>query len=265
MSANLPQLGVLLWPSIRSLAYACVFRELDLWPNEVIWLENSIENLPGLRHEAIRFHYEAFFDVSQDLLELVRKNAVAFHRPGTADINSPQVLHLISRCQTENFVFTGGGILRRELLGLGKRFIHVHPGIIPEYRGSTCFYYSLLKDFSLGTTAFFMGEQIDAGDIMIQTRFRLNYLIRPDQPLFMDYVLDPYIRATTLKSVLNKLASSESIATWREDCETPFCYVMHPLLRHLTIHRINREFDPKQPIGIFEMANSDRRGTGWQV
>lgn len=253
MKDKLFPVGILLWPSIRSIAYLSIFRELNIYPSEIIWMENKIGRLAELRNEAVRFGYEKFFDIYMDLQQFVKNDISKVFHPGTSDINSPEVLQILSRCNSKNFIYTGGGIIDRETLNLGKQFIHVHPGIIPEYRGSTCFYYSLMKDFSLGTTAFFMNEKIDAGDIILQLRFKLNYNIRPDQPLFMDYVLDPYIRAVTLKRVLCKFILSEEIETRRYNCNDFAYYVMHPLLRHLTVNRINHEFREDCPIAIFEM------------
>ena len=141
-------------------------------------------------------------------------------------------------CSPYEIIFTGGGILRKEILSLQKIFIHVHPGIIPEYRGSTCFYYSLLNNYSLGATAYIMNNKIDAGEIILQRNFTLNYLLNNDQFYFLDHVLDNFIRSQVLKKIIQLFKNKSHFNTVTEDCSGFAYYIMHPLLRHLTIEKI---------------------------
>lgn len=262
MSSNCLPLGVIMQPSVRSIAYADVFRRLGLCPREIIMLQGSIPNLDQLKDEARRFAYsEKFFSLERSIDDFVEECGAACIRVSSADANSDEVCHAIERCESRYFIFTGGGILSQRTLGLGKSFIHVHPGLVPRYRGSTCFYYSLLEDFTLASTAFVMAEKLDQGDILAVSRFKVNYRIELDQPLFIDFVLDPFIRAFTLRKVLVKLhAGIELTATRQPPAETPAYFVMHPLLRHLAVKRVNSRFVSSDPAGVFELEGGGENG-----
>jgi hypothetical protein len=69
-------------------------------------------------------------------------------------------------------LFTGGGILKEELLNTENvKFIHVHPGLVPEIRGADCFFWSMLLRGKPGYSAFYMNKGIDTGDIITKKEF----------------------------------------------------------------------------------------------
>ena len=43
----------------------------------------------------------------------------------------------------------------RKILSLEKYYLHIHGGPLPQYRGSTTKYYSLLKSNTVGASAIF--------------------------------------------------------------------------------------------------------------
>ena len=64
-------------------------------------------------------------------------------------------------------LFTGGGILNQEILSVpGIKFIHIHPGIVPDIRGADCFFWSYLLNGKAGYSVFYMNEGIDTGDVL---------------------------------------------------------------------------------------------------
>lgn len=64
-------------------------------------------------------------------------------------------------------LFTGGGILNQEILSApGIKFIHIHPGIVPDIRGADCFFWSYLLNGKAGYSIFYMNEGIDTGDVL---------------------------------------------------------------------------------------------------
>ena len=123
---------------------------------------------------------------------------------------------------------TGGGILKEDILNCESKFIHFHPGIVPNYRGSTCFYYSMINENQCGVTAFFMDKHLDTGKIILQKTF--------DSPNheFVDNVYDPYIRSETLVEVLkNNYLISKNLKEQSSEGET--YYIIHPVLKHIAI------------------------------
>ena len=253
-SYNSPtSIAMLIWPSLRALAYLEMLNKCELFPNEVIIIQNSnFEKInEELSSESKKYHYHNFFNISNNIDNFfeVNKDCRVINL-NTNKINDPMVIQAVEKLKNKYIIFTGGGILKKTILSLNKYFIHIHPGIIPTYRGSTCFNYSLLENFSLGSTAYFMNEKIDSGEIIIQKNFKLNYFINPDQPLFIDHILDNYIRAQTLMSTVKLFIENPNFKTKTEDCSGFAYYIMHPLLRYLTIKKINNEFSSKTKTGI---------------
>jgi hypothetical protein len=248
-----PSLGVLLLPSIRSLAYLDVLRSLDWIPQEVVLLQGNISHLDAVRAEDRQFGYSGkYFDLSLDMQSYLKNVPDVICVEGN-DVNSPAVRQALKRCLSQDFLFTGGGILTPETLRQGKSFLHCHPGWVPDYRGSTCFYYSMLAENALGATAFLMDEQIDTGAVLGRSRFRYNLRVSSAQPLFVDYILDPHIRACTLrKALLSRLKTGHWTGLPQEADNRPAFFVMHPWLRHLTLRRVNASYVETKPEGIFE-------------
>lgn len=228
-----------------------ILEELQVFSTEIVLLQGNIPKRDQLRKEAEEFRYhDHFFNTEMDISHYVKGSGARVIHVDTAEVNNPAVLKALESCHNRYFIFTGGGILAKEILEV-KQFIHIHPGIIPKYRGSTCFYYSLLTEYSLGTTAFIMNENIDTGDIILTQRYRINYHIHEQQKLFLDFIVDPYIRAITLKKVLTQYMISGTMeSTQQPPSDTPAYYVMHPLLRHLTIRKINSHYNNKIPQGV---------------
>lgn len=256
MKNTIPDISLLLQPSLRSVAYLRAFESLGLLPAEVILLDGAIDNMEELKFEDTRFGYSAdFFNIEPDILDSLDR-ACPVIRVLTDDINSYLVHEALRKCSGRFIIFSARGILKREAFALGKQFIHVHPGLLPQYRGSTCFYYSLLENGFLGSTAFFMDEKIDTGEIIAASKFSVNYGIRPDQRFFMDYILDPYIRAVTLKKVLAAYLDKGNISGYPQPkSERPAYYVMHPLLRRLASDSLRNNHDASKPTGIFDLGD----------
>jgi len=249
--------SILLLPSMRSIAYLDAFRALGVVPESCILMGGAIPYFSEICAENDTYRYDHhFFDVKLDVERFLADHQVPIHRVDARNVNEEAVVEAVRQCGTSTLIYTGGGILKNEILGLGKSFIHVHPGITPEYRGSTCFYYSLLKDRRVGATAFVMNRGIDTGNVIVQQQFRVNYPVQADQPLFMDYILDPFIRAYVLKRTLENFLETGRIEARHLDAtaSAPY-YVMHPLLRHLAIQRLNSGFDPAAEVGIVPQSS----------
>lgn len=257
MKKIIPDISLLMQPSMRSIAYLRAFESLGILPAKVILLEGSIGNKDELIREDDLFGYSAdFFNIASDILDSL-DGMCPVVRVASNDINSHQAHEAIFNCSSRYIVFSASGILKHETFALGKRFIHVHPGLLPQYRGSTCFYYSLLENGSLGSTAFFMDEQIDTGDIIAASKFSVNYDFKPGQRLFMDYILDPYIRSMTLKKVLAAYLEKGDISGQPQTpSERPAYYIMHPVLRRLATDSLVNNYDASKPEGIFDVGNN---------
>jgi folate-dependent phosphoribosylglycinamide formyltransferase PurN len=85
------------------------------------------------------------------------------------DLNDPLVAQELERIQPDLVVFTGGGLVRKEvLLRSGQGVLNCHMGILPGYRGRDVVEWPLLEGQfrQVGLTVHFMDEGVDTGDIL---------------------------------------------------------------------------------------------------
>jgi len=256
--------GLLWFPSMRGIAYLNVLRAMNKQPKVIVALVNKHADIPGFTEEANNNNYSShYFDVNYSLEEFATKFDIPILFSSAENINDIEIASILNKLSTKDWLFTGGGILNKNLFTNGRRYLHIHPGKLPEYRGSTCFYYSLLKENSLAATAFFLTPALDKGNVLVTCHFKLNMKLDEKHNYFMDYILDPWIRAQTLKSFLlaNEREMNNSILVDQEDSTIGRSkpkegvdrtyYVMHPLLRALTINKINQCFNKRQAKGVF--------------
>ena len=128
----------------------------------------------------------------------------------------------------------GGTILRKEILSKGKKFVHVHPGWLPRFRGSTTIYYSMLVDSTVGASVILFDEGIDEGPIL----YKNNYEIK-EKNIDFDYVLDPLVRT---KALIEFFKGNEiNLQKQNDEKDANTFYIIHPFLKHLSIIKHNKE------------------------
>lgn len=109
-------------------------------------------------------------------------------------------------------LFTGGGILTSHMLSIPNvKFIHIHPGVVPDTRGADCFYWSYLLTGKAGYSVFYMNEGIDTGDILHIKEFdidlsgaKLELSETTDIYLSILKYFDPCLRIITFIELLDK-------------------------------------------------------------
>jgi methionyl-tRNA formyltransferase len=85
------------------------------------------------------------------------------------DLNDPIVVEQLHRIQPDLVVFTGGGLIRKEVLAnSGAGILNCHMGMLPKYRGMDVVEWPILEgDLKhIGMTVHFMDEGVDTGDIL---------------------------------------------------------------------------------------------------
>ncbi|MBM3111556.1 formyltransferase family protein [Pseudomonas arcuscaelestis] len=165
---------------------------------------------------SIRAEVEKGFGVSATAID----DALALHELSEYSSNVEQLLvddladetlyrHLAALSETQ-ILFTGGGIVPRKLLELKQlKYIHIHPGFLPEVRGADCALWSHLMKGRTSATCFYMAPGIDDGDVIHPTYLpaltfevdtsgtQLKSLYRATYAFF-----DPWIRATVLRQAI---------------------------------------------------------------
>lgn len=163
-------------------------------------------------------------------------------------LNDDSLLGHMSGQPESVILYTGGGIVPAKLLAIPQlRFMHIHPGHLPEIRGADCALWSSLLTGHPSATCFYMEPGIDTGDIILP-----QWLPRPTfertatqgVDLKTQYravygFLDPWVRAFVLRDLL---ATHDSFATLQAipqdvDAGTTF-HFMHERLREAALRRL---------------------------
>lgn len=169
------------------------------------------------------------FDISKSVKQTLLENNCKFKEFNFIDINNLSLVEYISNTKIDFLIFTGGGILRESILNSGPKFVHFHPGIVPHYKGSTCFYYSIIRDNNVGVTCFIMNNGIDTGDIVYQRVFP-----KPNH-VYVDDIFDPFVRSETLIYVIKNQLLEKGKFKQQNPNEGETYYIIHPVMKHIAI------------------------------
>ena len=252
MAIDLLDMAVCCLDSPRTRAYLAAFARLGVAPAQAVLMTGG--GLPdGLTEESARCGYaQDWYDPTITPEDALSRTGTQIFHASSPDINGPETRAALERLDVPLILFTGGGIVSAQTLAAPQgRLVHVHPGAVPTYRGSTCFYYSLLDTGTVGASMFFMEEQLDAGPTILVRSYVPNVRLGPDQPLFMDHVLDPCLRAEVLAEALAMLLRDGALPETPQPRGGPgHCYVAHPVIRALASNRLAAMYDPQEPQGL---------------
>lgn len=151
----------------------------------------------------------------------------------TRSVGDEVVRRVIDDMAPRLIIYSGfGGEIVPGDLCLRWRWMHMHSGWLPDYRGSTTIYYSMLADNSCAVSAILLAPSIDTGPIIKRKSYP-----PPPPGIDIDYIYDSAIRADTLVEVLSEFAQSDALPLVAEQDETEgqTYYVIHPVLKNLAL------------------------------
>jgi len=218
------EIGMVAADTTRSKYYLDELIKYELLPKYVLLLLNSNEQmLPGQKYNKTK----------NGIAELLEAHGVQYDFAPNSDINSNEVVKIISDRIESVFIFSGfgGALLRNDILEIGKKFLHVHGGYLPDYKGSTTNYYSLIDDNMLGASSIFLTKEIDCGPILLRKKFPA-----PKDRTEIDHIYDSKVRSEVLVKTLKKYANTGCWGFELEDNKGgEIFYIIHPVLKHLAI------------------------------
>lgn len=243
---RLSDIGMIAGDTSRSRAYLQALMRNELLPNYVLVLENASDKLlPGqleksqsdleseLIIEADECWCEADFDSAKPLKVLLDELGILYEVSTSKDINDPSVIEVVRRRTETVFIYSGfgGALLRQDVLSTGKQFLHVHGGYLPDYKGSTTNYYSLIVENTLGASAIFLSEEIDSGPVLLRRKFP-----PPKNRQAIDHIYDSGARAKVLVETLKNYLK---YGGWKFELPAnkggEIYYIIHPVLKHIAI------------------------------
>ena len=195
-----------------------------LLPNYILLLLNNDKDLlPG----------QSDSKTDNELVMLLKKANIQYDIAPNNDINSSEVVGMISNRPEPVFIFSGFGgvLLHNNILEVGKKFLHVHGGYLPKYKGSTTNYYSLIDENTIGASSIFLTKEIDCGPVLLRKKFSA-----PKDRTEIDHIYDSEARSKVLIETLKQHVKSGG---WDFELESnkggETFYIIHPVLKHLAI------------------------------
>jgi methionyl-tRNA formyltransferase len=153
----------------------------------------------------------------------------------TGTIRDPAILEWVTALPGRLLIYCGlpGQIVSEEFLARSPPVLHLHPGSLPEYKGSTTMYYQVLEEGRICVSAIILDAGIDSGLILSQKCYVL-----PNKALDLDHVFDGAVRADLLVRTLDEIVDENGEIAVLNDLkpsrgERTF-YVIHPVLKHIS-------------------------------
>ncbi len=237
----LDDIGMLLADTARSRAYLQVLVAHNYLPSCVIVMENKDSDVkpgqvpPHIQCEERYVFQKSEFSPNIPIRETLERTHISYFSVKSTDPNEEIVIEALKKTSQPVFIYggVGGIILKKPVLSLNKNFLHIHPGAVPAYRGSTPIYYSLLKEGKIFASAFFLKPEIDTGPVLKIKEFPLEGN-RTD----IDFFIDPLIRASLLLDVIKEYSETNNFYASEQEnlsSESENYYIIHPILKHVAI------------------------------
>jgi folate-dependent phosphoribosylglycinamide formyltransferase PurN len=125
----------------------------------------NASNLTGVQNEYLQRWLTCNDGVFRNLNQVA--NVYNFPVAMVHDQNSPRAIASLKAWCPDLIVFTGGDILRKEVLAIPRLgVLNVHLGLLPQIRGMSSPEWALLTGVPVGITIHFMDSGIDTGPIL---------------------------------------------------------------------------------------------------
>jgi methionyl-tRNA formyltransferase len=202
---------ILISNTSRSLAYLDILKNNKIFPNQIVYLDNCKKTKISKKLKKNNF----FFPNTK--LKVFK-----------ADKINKKVANFLSKSKEKNLIYSGypGEIIKSKKILMEKNVIHCHPGKLPDFRGSTTIYYSLLKHKKIYCTTLLLDKKIDHGKILLKKKYPV-----PKNIFAVDGKYDDLIRSKNLLYALKNFKKLKSIRQKKNDI-IPY-YVIHPVLRSI--------------------------------
>jgi methionyl-tRNA formyltransferase len=232
----LENVAILAADTCRSRIYLQHLNKKNLLPSHaiVLSLTSDLKLLSTIDEEILQKDNLFSYDLRIPITNLLENLNISQISLNCDDPNSVQCHNEIASLHGDWIIYSGPGgkILSKETLNLGKKFLHVHPGLLPAYKGSTTIYFSLLAEGFCGASAFIMDEEIDNGPTLMQRKFP-----PPVDRRNIDLFYDSYIRAEMLAEVLSVLDSPNTVISPQPTNMASRTYhIIHPILKSIAIY-----------------------------
>jgi methionyl-tRNA formyltransferase len=226
----------------RSQAYVQSLLRTELIPSNVI-LYGSSKTVCGEPKKSVDklddFRRMMLPDLSVPIEQTVAEMCTTVSRIEGTDIESNELEIILESIKPELIIFSGyGGQIVSPRLCDKFSFLHMHSGKLPEYRGSTTLYYSILLNKVCGVTALLLDPGIDTGLVVNYQSYPI-----PIPNIDIDREYDSAIRADLLAKTLSEYVNNDLQLRALKQSKTSkgHYYVIHPVLKNIAIEFIQTQ------------------------
>ena len=101
-------IGMIVVPSMRSIAYLWMMAEVGVAPKEIMLMAGTVPALQAFQAENERYRYhEFFFDPRFDMEQYMRACGTRVVSVDASTINDPQILRNVQESDVPMYLFTG--------------------------------------------------------------------------------------------------------------------------------------------------------------
>ena len=240
---TLNNIGMILSDTARSRSYLYHLFKNNIKPSFIFYLKNnSKNNLSGqintnnfnkiIKTNRISKIKSEFYNPNNKIEEIIKKMSIEYEEIPYHVLNKSHFKEKIKKRQENIFIYSGYGsyILSESLIRINKIFIHSHGGYIPNYRGSTANYYSLLNDETIGASLLQLDKNIDTGPVICRVKKKLV-----SNRESIDYYHDCEIRSQALIKSLKYYIKNKKLPKYKQFKEGYTYYIIHPTLKYISI------------------------------
>lgn len=223
--------------SCRSRAYIDLMLSSGLRPSMVFLI-----NIASVAEKSDQtYEHTELFCNTIPLSEQLDQYRIPYKTFNIDKLNNENLLLSLKDAPQNHVIFSiAGRILRKEFFNFNKKYIHVHPGRLPYFRGSTPMYYTMLKEESLVASAIFLEKEIDTGPLIAECAYPI-----PHDVSIIDTVYDPWMRADLLVKILLEYNINGKFSTLpQSNDQGETYYVIHPVLKCLAIKKAQKTINP---------------------
>ncbi|MFX0545232.1 formyltransferase family protein [Roseovarius sp. S1116L3] len=219
--------------SARSRAYIQAMCRLGMPPSHVYLMGAELDRAPDGGGPASGQGIFAL-DLAERITTTCARAGLALTQLPDRDVNSDATIRALTHITADLVVYSGvgGQIVSERALSAGPRFLHMHSGWLPDYRGSTTLYYAILNGEHPGVTSIILDPGIDTGPVVLRQKYSM-----PDKHMDVDQLYDAAIRADTMCRTLAHFAQQRAVSAQLEQCadQGRTYFVIHPILKHIAL------------------------------
>ena len=211
---------------------------------KITWRRERVELLRKIWTKILVSHRDV---VETPLDRLMKSEGISFrplpqycaehsiHYRRVPDINGQQAAAAMHQHEVDLIVFTGGGLIRRELLESSSiGVLNCHGGLLPEYRGMDTTIWAEWERQPTGLTLHVMDQGVDTGPIIS------TYPVAraPDESFEAFHGRMEALSATRLVATVQSIGQGAIDSTPQELAQGKQYYIMHDRLRDMLVDRL---------------------------